>query len=108
MTFRFDHATVDAIVDGDTFWAVIDLGVRVSTRQKIRMRGVQAVEMSDFRGGEARDLLMALLPPAVPVTLVSHSWTYDRLECDVMAADGFDVCAGQAQALRDAGLWGGR
>lgn len=111
MIFQFDHATVDGIHDGDTFYALIDMGVRVFTRQKIRMRGVHAIELGDpptKEGAAARSLLETLLPLGMPLRLISHRWSYDRLECEVIRpSDGFDMCAAQTNRLRSAGLEGG-
>ena len=40
-------ATLERVVDGDTLWLQVDLGFRVWTRQKIRLRGINTAEMSN-------------------------------------------------------------
>jgi len=39
-------ATVDAVIDGDTIDVDIDLGFRVATNQRVRLRGVDTPEMN--------------------------------------------------------------
>jgi endonuclease YncB( thermonuclease family) len=96
--YTYDHVTVLQVHDGDTFWALIDLGLRITTSQKIRVRGVNAPELPTPEGNASRDWLKALLPPGTLIRLVSHSWTYDRLECDVTLADKTDLAAAMVLA----------
>lgn len=101
MIFAYPHATVDHVVDGDTLWAVIDLGLRMSVRVKVRVRGINAPELKAKPAGpDAAMFLAEQLPAGTPVALVAHSWTYDRIECDVMRGSvdiaTLMVTAGQA------------
>jgi endonuclease YncB( thermonuclease family) len=89
--FEYPHAVVDRVHDGDTFWAVIDLGMRLSARMKVRLHNVSAVELKEAGGAAARDALAGLLPAGMAVQLVAHDWSYDRLVCDVVIFDGTDV-----------------
>ncbi len=43
-------ATVERVIDGDTLWVQVDLGFRVWTRQKLRLRGINTKELG--AGGE--------------------------------------------------------
>jgi len=38
------HATVDRVVDGDTMDLIIDLGFKITTNQRIRLRGINTPE----------------------------------------------------------------
>jgi len=38
------HATVDRVVDGDTIDIIIDLGFKITTNQRIRLRGINTPE----------------------------------------------------------------
>ena len=106
MIYAYPYATVTRVHDGDTFWVDIDLGLRLHTEQKVRVRGVNAAELGDpdpekkRKADEARDWLTVKLPAGTPVQLVAHAWTYDRLECDVMLKDGSNL----AQDILDADM----
>jgi endonuclease YncB( thermonuclease family) len=67
-------ATVDHVIDGDSIMLAADLGWDITLRQNVRLLGLNARELSEPGGKEARDHLTALLPPGTPVTLVSHGW----------------------------------
>lgn len=84
MVYAYPYAKVERVIDGDTFWASIDLGLRVSVRTKVRVRGCNAPELKSAGGTDARDFLEALLPAGAPITLTSHDWSYDRIVADVM------------------------
>lgn len=108
MIFRFEHATSDVVHDGDTFWANIDLGVRCSTRQKIRIHKVMAVELKDPGGPEAQQILADLLPLGTPIEITSRRWTYDRIEGDVLVkpaqGEPFDLAETLLPKLSEEGL----
>lgn len=85
------NATVEAVIDGDTFTARIN---GQSTR--VRLLGVDTPETVDPRrpeqcyGAEASAFLSQLLPAGTPVTLVRDVETtdrYDRLLAYVVRAD---------------------
>ena len=56
------EATVIDNHDGDTVTVDIDLGHRIRTTDAIRVRGINAPELSQPGGKEARDFLSALIP----------------------------------------------
>jgi hypothetical protein len=108
--FTFIHATADEAYDGDTFWANIDLGLRMYTRQKVRLRHVKAVELKDEGGPRARAVLEEVVPLGTPIEIVSHGWTYDRIEGDVYLQDSIRTNVGEVvlEMLARKGLVGGR
>lgn len=85
MIFEYPHATVESVHDGDTFWARIDLGARLTWRMRVRLYRVSAAELDEPGGPEARDALAKLLVPGTAVRLTSHEWSYDRIVCVVMS-----------------------
>lgn len=111
MIFLFEHATISAVHDGDTFWAVIDLGIRCYTRQKIRVHKVQAVELASPGGTEAQQILAHMIPTGTPIEIMSRRWSYDRLEADVLVkpegAEPFDLGTKLLAELGKHGLIGG-
>jgi endonuclease YncB( thermonuclease family) len=78
-------ATVTAVHDGDTLTADIDLGFGIWVRgAQFRVLGLNARELSEPGGTEARANLAALLPPHTTVTLTSvkpdkYGGRYDAL-----------------------------
>lgn len=56
------EATVKRVVDGDTVDLLVDLGLRVCVNARIRLRGINAPEMHDEGGPEAKTYLESLLP----------------------------------------------
>ena len=55
-------ATVIDVHDGDTFSALLDLGMDVSIRYRVRLAGCNAIELNQPGGPEARAHLLMLLP----------------------------------------------
>ena len=110
--FRFEHCVADVVLDGDTFWADIDLGVRCHTKQKIRVRNVHAVELKEPGGPEAQKILATLVPPGTSLEITSHRWSYDRIEGDVLVKPTelapFDLAEILGAELSSKGLLGGR
>lgn len=87
-------ATIDRVIDGDTLTASVDLGFHVWLRgQTFRFLGLNARELSQPGGTEARDNLVALLPPSTAVTLTSVKPDKygDRMLAVVTLADGSDL-----------------
>lgn len=86
VAFRYT-AIVTKHIDGDTFWAMVDLGFRVHAGLKIRIRQLKAPELNTDDGIAAARKLRAVLPLATPVVLESHGKdgdaSYDRWVCDV-------------------------
>jgi endonuclease YncB( thermonuclease family) len=71
--------------DGDTFPALVDLGCNIFYRASIRIVGINARELHEPGGEEARAHFLELLPEGAKVSLMSVR--YDkfggRLDCTV-------------------------
>ena len=106
-------ALVERVVDGDTLWVQIDLGFENTTRQKMRLRGIDCPELdtselslSTFRrswgasssskfasrkletseGKKAKDFVMKRLPVGSAIVVQTHKDStdkYDRYLADV-------------------------
>lgn len=84
-------ATVYEVTDGDTFWAMIDLGFGFTTKQKLRLRGIDAPELPTEEGQEAKAFMQERLKPGQKIIICStRSDKYDRYLADVYytAKDG--------------------
>jgi micrococcal nuclease len=90
-------AVVERVVDGDTFYALVDPGFHLYSFVSIRIRGINAPELfsgADREAGAvARDGLTLLMPPGTPIKLVTERdvTTFDRFVADVTLPDGADV-----------------
>lgn len=71
------RATVAKAIDGDTVDLEIDCGLRIYTKTRIRLTGINAPEVSTPEGKEARSYLQSLLPPGTQVTVKTDK---DRTE----------------------------
>ncbi|MSS70864.1 MAG: hypothetical protein EXS64_05180 [Candidatus Latescibacteria bacterium] len=83
------RAVVERVVDGDTLWTCVDLGFRTWTRQKLRLRGIEAPELSTAAGQRTRDFVaqtLAELPFVVLTTTKPDK--YDRYLSDVFYLPG--------------------
>ena len=69
MTFK--NCKIEKIVDGDTVDVIADLGFHVSTKVRIRLAYINAPEMSDAAGLEAKSTLSGLCLGA-DVSLTCH------------------------------------
>lgn len=96
-------ALIDYWHDGDT--PVVHRGSKpreVIHGERIRVEGINAPELSQAGGPEARDYASTIAPPGTLVTLVaSRSEKYGRFFCRVVLPDGSDfgdrmVAAGHA------------
>jgi endonuclease YncB( thermonuclease family) len=88
-------AVVDRVQDGDTLvahvlWHAGNEGHGID----VRLEGINALELSQQYGAEARDRLAALAPPGTPVTLLHRKREkYGRFMARVVRlSDGLDVC----------------
>lgn len=54
-------ARVEKLIDGDTLWAQIDVGFGCVTRQKLRLRGIDAPEIDTDQGKKAKAFVEARL-----------------------------------------------
>ncbi len=79
------HAYVTQVIDGDTVDAVIDLGFGFTTRQKLRLRGLDAPEIESAQGREAKAFLENELAKSGGIVLIKtlKSDKYDRYLADV-------------------------
>lgn len=82
------QAYVFGITDGDTLWTLIDLGFGVITQQHLRLRGIDAPEITTRQGQEAKRFvereLRSSLRDGKPLVLTStKSDKYDRYLADI-------------------------
>lgn len=54
------HATLVRVLDGDTLECVLDLGLHLSYKAKIRLAEVNAPELNTLEGIEAKEYVMTL------------------------------------------------
>lgn len=100
-------ATVTRIIDGDSF--IADVGWNATQQgngkdDEVRVEGINALELHDRFGGEARDALAGLLPIGTQITLVHHKREkYGRFLARVIRDDGVDVGAGMLVAIASDG-----
>lgn len=58
------EGTLLKIIDGDTIDVIIDLGLDVGIRERLRLYGINAPEMHDKPAGQdAKDYITSILPP---------------------------------------------
>jgi endonuclease YncB( thermonuclease family) len=91
--YRYAAAVV-RVIDGDGLAVDVDLGFGVWLRGlSVRLAGVNARELSQLGGPQARDHLAALLGPAAVVTLTSvrHDKYGGRSLATVTLPDGRDL-----------------
>lgn len=72
------EATLIRVVDGDTVWVALDLGLDVTIHVSLRLVGIDAPELRNPGGQEARTFLTRLLPTGVRALRVMT--TKDRRE----------------------------
>ncbi|HOW88470.1 MAG TPA: DUF1016 N-terminal domain-containing protein [Candidatus Omnitrophota bacterium] len=86
-TYAYE-ATVERVIDGDTLWAVIDLGFGTKVREKLRLRGLDCPEMDTEEGKQAAEFVKARLKPGSKIILVSSKTDkYTRYLADVFFTD---------------------
>lgn len=107
-------ARLKRLIDADTLWAEIEVGFGAVTLQKLRLRGIDAPEVTTAAGRRARRFVEKLLKPCpfiIVKTYKDRTDKYDRYLVDVfflpegkdaqvVAAEG--VCLNQR--LLDEGL----
>lgn len=90
------RATVDRVIDGDSFSMVVDLGWHVSIKGQIRLIGVNCPELGAAGGDEATAFVTDLFAKARQVTVTtvrrdpSRSFARYLARVDV---DGADLAA---------------
>ena len=78
------RAYVLEVTDGDTFWALIDVGFGFVTHQHLRLRGLDAPEITTRGGQSAKRFVERQLKSASGVVVTStRSDKYDRYLADV-------------------------
>jgi len=77
-------AKVLEIIDGDTFWAKIDLGFNTKITQKLRIKGIDSEEIKTPAGQETKDYVVSKLKGCKFIALKSY-WRdkFDRYLVDV-------------------------
>ncbi len=81
-------AVVERVIDGDTLWAVIDLGFGTRIREKLRLRGLDSPELKTVKGEEAKRFVAKLLKVDAPILIKStKNDLYGRFVADVFFTD---------------------
>lgn len=81
------------VTDGDSAAISVDLGWYTWRLSSIRLFGINAIELRDPGGAEARAHLAALLPAGQKVTVISHGPDKygGRTGAQIILPDGRDV-----------------
>lgn len=88
------HAIAEDVHDGDTFNAAVDLGFGVWFKIKCRIHNIDAIELKDPGGIEARDFLIDLIQghgivfPMLTIQSYKDEQSFARWVCDVWLPDG--------------------
>ncbi len=78
------RATLDRVIDGDTYVLNVDLGFRVYSKVMVRLRGVDCPELSVEGGPAARSFAATtLLTTSVLVRSHLDRQSFARWVCDV-------------------------
>ena len=86
---------VDEITDGDTLWVLIDLGFGFTTKQQLRLRGLDAPEIATRDGQRAKKFLERQLvgrlgsDPSHVLITSTKSDKYDRYLADIWMGELF-------------------
>jgi hypothetical protein len=94
-------AHVTRVVDGDTFYARIDLGFGMHLEQRLRLRRLDAPELESADGEEAKAVLRKKLPPDIIIKVSKSDDQYGRYLVDVFTPE----LASIDQKLLDSGLF---
>jgi len=82
-------ATVERVIDGDTLECTIDLGLYTKTRQKLRLRAIDAPELRTTRGQAAKAFVDEKLSGASEIVVKTYkSDKYDRYLADIFVMPG--------------------
>lgn len=80
------QAVVERVIDADTLKVRVDLGFDLEHRETLRLRGVDAPEMSTKAGESAKAFVQSFLKEADTITIfTSRSDKYDRYLADIFA-----------------------
>lgn len=100
-SWRYEHVTLDRVIDGDTLDVIIDVGFRFTTRQRLRLLELDTPERGEPLWREATDQLRALVTDQpLAVTTVKQD-SFGRWLAHV-AVNGRDVSALMRDWLRSA------
>ncbi|MFA7254548.1 MAG: thermonuclease family protein [Candidatus Omnitrophota bacterium] len=77
------------MIDGDTLWAVIDIGFGTQVREKLRLRGLDTPELGSPEGEKAKRFVIGLLPAGSKILLKTtrSDDKYGRYVADVYYTD---------------------
>ena len=83
------EALVERVIDGDTIWAVIDIGFGTKVREKLRLRGLDCPELGTPEGEAAKRFVAKLLGPGSPILLrtTPSEDKYGRYVADIFFDD---------------------
>jgi len=95
-------ALVERVVDADTVWVNVDCGFNIWIRQKLRLRRIDAPEVSTKRGQRAKEFVEAMLA-SVPFIIIKTygSDKYDRYLVDLF----YSVDLEDPQAVLEEGFF---
>lgn len=83
------QAVVERVIDGDTLKVRVDLGFDLEHRETLRLRGIDAPELTTKAGEAAKSFVQSVLKEAEVITIfTSRSDKYDRYLADVFAQGG--------------------
>lgn len=93
MSVRVYPAVVVSVHDGDSVDVNVSMGWDTYRLSPIRLWGMNAIELAQPGGVEARDHLMAMLPVGLAVTLVSHGYDKygNRTDAQILLPNGVDT-----------------
>lgn len=78
------RVTVLDVTDADTIWLLVELGFGISTKQHVRLRGIDAPEITTRDGQAAKRFIERELKKVSSITITStKSDKYDRYLADV-------------------------
>jgi len=80
------QASVERVIDGDTLWVNLDLGFRTWIKQKIRLKGIDAPELTTAKGRQAKRLVERAIKGLdfiIIKTYKDRSDKYDRYLADI-------------------------
>ena len=92
-TWDFPHAKVLTVHDGDNATVEVDMGFDEYKRVSVRLLGMNAIELSQPGGKEARDNLATILPAGTQIALHSVQWDKfgGRVDGHITLPDGTDL-----------------
>ncbi len=77
-------ALVEKVIDADTIWLNIDVGFSCWSRQKVRLRGIDAPEIDTKKGPDAKQFVEARLKEVSFIIVKTHkSDKYERYLADI-------------------------